>query len=134
MSSRTAAVALPAAVGGALAAATVFVAAVDPSRPGHFPPCPFLLVSGFYCPGCGGLRAVHALTRLDVGGALSFNPLFVAVAPFLVYLWAKWIVSAWRERPLRTRLTAPAVVWSFAALALLFGVVRNTPYGAFLAP
>ncbi|WP_062354849.1 DUF2752 domain-containing protein [Herbidospora yilanensis] len=134
MTSRTAAVVLPAAVGGLLAAATVFVAVVDPSRPGHFPPCPFLLVSGFYCPGCGGLRAVHALTRLDVGGALSFNPLFVAVAPFLVYLWAKWLSSAWRQRPLRTRLTAPVAVWSFVALALLFGVFRNTPYGAFLAP
>ncbi|GAB1817499.1 DUF2752 domain-containing protein [Herbidospora sp. RD11066] len=134
MSSRTGAVAVPAAVGGLLAAATAFVALVDPSRPGHYPVCPFLLVSGLYCPGCGGLRAVHALTRLDVGGALSFNPLFVAVAPFLVYLWAKWIASAWRGVPLRTRLTAPVVVWSFAALALLFGVVRNTPYGAFLAP
>ena len=57
--------ALAAAVGG-----TAVVATVDPSEPGHYPECPFHWITGLYCPGCGTLRAVHALTHGDVLGAI----------------------------------------------------------------
>ncbi|MEJ2068687.1 MAG: DUF2752 domain-containing protein, partial [Deltaproteobacteria bacterium] len=33
-------------------------------KPGQspiYPPCPFHLITGLYCPGCGSLRALHAL-------------------------------------------------------------------------
>lgn len=38
-------------------------------------PCPFKTVTGFPCPGCGGMRALDALLRGKFGEALSINPL-----------------------------------------------------------
>src|SRR5690606_29528852 len=43
------------------AAATLVVATVSPEEPGHYPTCPFLALTGAWCPGCGSLRALHAL-------------------------------------------------------------------------
>ncbi|HEX8006255.1 MAG TPA: DUF2752 domain-containing protein, partial [Trebonia sp.] len=63
----------PAGVAAITVAATGYVAAVDPNAAGHYPLCPFLAVSGFYCPGCGTLRAVHALAHGDPLAALGLN-------------------------------------------------------------
>jgi hypothetical protein len=116
------------------AAATAYVAAVDPNRPGHYPVCPFLALTGWWCPGCGGLRAVHALTRGDLGTALHDNVLVVALCGFTAGYWTFWALRASRGRPRPAfRLGRP---WAVAAavLVLLFTLVRNLPTGAFLAP
>ena len=42
----------PLAALAAVAMPTVFVAAVDPNTPGHYPVCPLLRLTGLYCPGC----------------------------------------------------------------------------------
>ncbi|WP_037604731.1 DUF2752 domain-containing protein [Streptacidiphilus rugosus] len=119
---------------GATAAATAYVGAVDPNRPGHYPVCPFLRLTGWWCPGCGGLRAVHALTRGDLTGALHDNALGVLLCATAVGVWAFWTtrVAAGRPRP-TIRLGRP---WIFLLLAvvLVFTVLRNLPTGAFLAP
>lgn len=65
-----------AAVLGLVAALTGLV---DPSRPGTYPTCPFLAATGLACPGCGSLRAMHALTHGDLLLALDRNALFVVV-------------------------------------------------------
>lgn len=58
------------------------------------PLCPFRLLIGFPCPGCGGLRAANMLLRGDVLSALYTNPLscivmiFFAILPF-IYLYDK---------------------------------------------
>ncbi|PYV86056.1 MAG: hypothetical protein DMG90_22080 [Acidobacteria bacterium] len=36
----------------------------NPASSGIFPPCPFLWLTGFYCPGCGSLRALHQLLHV----------------------------------------------------------------------
>ncbi|GIH26370.1 membrane protein [Acrocarpospora phusangensis] len=124
----------PAAVAAVTLAATGYVAAVDPNAPGHYPVCPFLAVSGFYCPGCGTLRAVHALAHGDPLAALDLNPLFTLTAPVLVYLWARWALAAWTGRRMSTVLARPVFAWGFVAAALLFWVARNLPAGRILAP
>lgn len=54
--------------------------------------CPFRLLTGIPCPGCGGLRAAKALLHGEVLQALYINPLSclvvlsLAVLPFL-YLY-----------------------------------------------
>ncbi|GAA0923819.1 DUF2752 domain-containing protein [Nonomuraea longicatena] len=129
-------------VGVALAAGAVFafVGAVDPNEPGHYPTCPFLWLTeqafgtGLYCPGCGTLRTIHALAHLDVVAALGLNPLAVAVLPFLAFWWGRWTVRAWRGRPRRVTLAHPGYVYAFLVVVLVYWVVRNLPFGAFLAP
>jgi hypothetical protein len=92
------------------------------------------MLTGLYCPGCGTMRTIHALAHLDPVAALGLNPLAVAMVPFLLFWWGRWLVNAWRGRPRRTTLAHPAYLWAFLALVLVYWVVRNLPFGAFLAP
>jgi hypothetical protein len=116
-------------------AAFAYVAAVDPNQPGHYPVCPLLRWTGLYCPGCGGLRAAHALTHGDLTAALGANALAVLLLLACAVGWAGWLATAVRGRP--PRLPLPARSWPWWALGALlaaFTVVRNLPFGAALAP
>lgn len=43
-------------------------------------PCLFHLFTGFYCPGCGGTRAILLLLKGDVAGSIKYHPfVFYAV-------------------------------------------------------
>ncbi|GHH62176.1 membrane protein [Streptosporangium violaceochromogenes] len=129
---RAAAAPLTAAL--AVGAAVALVALVDPNEPGHYPPCPFLALTGLYCPGCGGLRAVHALAHGDLVAALGFNPLAVVMLPVVVLLWGGWVARAWQGRPFDVKVIHPAYIWVFLGVMIVFWIARNTPYGTFLAP
>ncbi|MGW6504957.1 DUF2752 domain-containing protein [Nonomuraea angiospora] len=124
----------PLGVAGATGLVFAFVGLVDPNQPGHYPTCPFLWMTGLYCPGCGTLRTIHALAHLDPATALGMNPLAVAMMPFLLFWWGRWVVRAWQGRPRRTTLAHPAWLWAFLAIVMVYWVVRNLPFGAFLAP
>ncbi len=117
---------------GALAAVAV-VGAVDPNQPGHYPTCPFLAVTGWFCPGCGSLRALHALAHGDLREALARNPLMVVTVPALVLWWGAWLVRSVRARP--RRWVAPAwTIWALLVVVVAYGVARNLPGAEFLAP
>jgi hypothetical protein len=125
---------VPAAVAAAAAAGVAYVAMVDPNQPGHYPTCPFLALTGLYCPGCGTLRAVHALAHGDLGTAVGLNVVSVALVPFLVFTWGRWATRSWQGRPVRTNVVRPVFIWAFLALVIVFWIVRNLPFGRFLAP
>ncbi|WP_188194965.1 DUF2752 domain-containing protein [Nonomuraea sp. SYSU D8015] len=124
----------PLGVAAGAGAVVAFVGVVDPNEPGHYPTCPFLWLTGLYCPGCGTLRTIHALAHLDPVAALGLNPLAVAMIPLLLFWWGRWVVRAWQGKPRRTTLAHPAWLWAFLALVVVYWVVRNLPFGAFLAP
>ncbi|MER7366634.1 DUF2752 domain-containing protein [Nonomuraea wenchangensis] len=124
----------PLGVAAGTGAVFALVGAVDPNEPGHYPTCPFLWLTGLYCPGCGTLRSIHALAHLDPVAALGLNPLMVAMIPFLLFWWGRWVVRAWQGRPRRTTLAHPAWLWAFLAIVVVYWIVRNLPFGAFLAP
>jgi hypothetical protein len=113
--------------------ATAYIGMVDPNQPGHYPMCPTLAILGIDCPGCGGLRATHALAHGDIATALDNNALFVILIPVLVAAWAIWIYRAWTgvtpaSTPRRERISraAPIVI---LIVAMAFAVVRNlVPY------
>lgn len=123
----------PIASVAAATAAFAVIALVDPNQPGRYPTCPFLVVTGHYCPGCGTLRAVHALAEGDVTAAAGLNLLAVASLPVLALLWLLWLRQRWTGAP-RARPAPPTLIWALAIGALLFGLVRNLPFGAALAP
>lgn len=124
----------PSAVAMAVAGGVALVALVDPNRPGHYPPCPFLVLTGWYCPGCGTLRAIHALAHGDVGTALGLNVLSMACVPIVLAGWGYWVIRAYQGRPIRANRVRPAFIWAFLALAVVFWIVRNLSFGQFLAP
>ena len=98
-------------------------------------PCLFHWLTGFFCPGCGASRAVRSLLHLDFQQAFRYNAFVTAASPFLgVYalLLAVSYVRFGEDRVSRKVPIVPVVI--FAALAILYGVLRNIPAFSFLAP
>ena len=124
----------PVAVGTAGLAAVTLLRVRDPHEPGSYGYCPFLLLTGQPCPGCGGLRAVNDLARGDVVAAISSNLLVVAAAATLGVLWVGWLVRRWRGSSAGMLRFNERRGYALLAVLVVFGIVRNTPWGSWLAP
>lgn len=122
----------PFVAAGVALAGFALVAAVDPSVPGRYPTCPFLAVTGWFCPLCGGLRATHALSRLDVGGAFAFNPLVPPLLLALVVGSLIWVRRARAGGP--SYRWPPWFTWAVLGVSLAFLVLRNLPPLTWLRP
>lgn len=123
----------PAREGWSLALLTIVLAAglllfyvFDPASSGGFWVCPFHRLTGWYCPGCGGQRALHELLRGHFAAAFRFNPFAVLVfLPLAGYAYAAYALRVLGI----ARLPGVAVrnwqVMALLAAMILFGVVRN---------
>lgn len=116
----------PLLLGAGVAALTGYLHQVDPNEPGHYPGCPFLTLSGWYCPGCGGLRAVHHLSHGELDLALGMNPVVVLLLPVALVLWVGWVVRAARGLPEWVPSTRAVLVMT--GFVVVFWVVRNLPF------
>jgi Protein of unknown function (DUF2752) len=116
---------------GATAAAAPAVAVryrYNPLAVDFYPRCVLYLATGVYCPGCGALRAAHALLHGRILTALDYNALFVVALPFLAWAAAAQVMQAWTGRPVLPTValsgrTARAILWVF----IVFTVLRNIP-------
>ncbi|MEY4137811.1 MAG: hypothetical protein RL205_1939 [Actinomycetota bacterium] len=123
----------PLLTAGITAGALGYLAAVDPNQAGHYPLCPTKALFGIDCPGCGCLRGLHSLMHGDVVAAADHNILLLIFVPFVVVLWVRWMLRAWRgvtpAVSMRTfRLRNRAMIIVLIAI-LAFGIVRNfVPY------
>jgi hypothetical protein len=120
---------------GGVLAASVALHLRDPHAAGSWGICPWLALTGTYCPGCGGLRAVNDLTRGDLAAAASSNLLFVSSLPLLAMLWLRTVRQRWRgvTRPLPARVAGVGAAVGLVAV-VVFSVARNLPAGGWLAP
>lgn len=118
----------PVLLAGAVLGASVVLHLRDPHESGSYGFCPWLVLTGTYCPGCGGLRAVNELTRGDLAAAASSNLLLVGSVPLALVLWVAWFRDRWRgvaRRVDQRRAVLAATVLGVVVLA--FWVVRNLP-------
>ena len=103
------------------AGALAYVGFIDPRRPGAlYPPCPFKLLTGLDCPGCGGIRMTHDLLNGQFAAAFADNAFLFAGLPVLA-LW--WLSQRRRGRPAFTK--AVLVVLTLATIG--WTVIRNVP-------
>lgn len=101
--------------------ALAYVGLVNPHQPGSlFPPCPFKLLTGWNCPGCGGLRMTHDLLHGDVSAAVVDNVYLLIGLPLLA-VWSLW--RARRGRP----VLSPVLLVMLVVTATAWTVVRNLP-------
>lgn len=115
---------------GGLALSAVFAAT------GFGLTCPFLAVTGWLCPLCGGTRMGGALLHGDVAAALAYNPVAlvaVVVLGVLALVWAVELLGGPAIRPPERVREAWSRVppWAWPALggagAVAYAVVRNLP-------
>ena len=97
-------------------ASLTFLYFYNPENLGWFPRCPFLLLTGYKCPGCGTLRGIHCLVHLKFGEAFGYNPLMVVSLPFLLALLVFPKLS-------RNLLVSRVVL----IVVLCYWVLRNVP-------
>lgn len=109
---------IPVAVAGIL----LFV--FDPAGSALFPKCPFLMLTGLQCPGCGSQRAIHALLHLDIAEAFRHNALLVVSIPLLLLLGYAELNRS-RSPKLYARLHRPALIWGIFVLIILWWIGRN---------
>ena len=62
----------------------VFLYFYNPQDISFFPRCPFYALTGYKCPGCGTLRAMHALLHFQVAIAFKLNPFLFFSIPVIV--------------------------------------------------
>lgn len=112
----------------AFAVALLSVAVLADPETTHVPLCPLHAATGLYCPLCGGLRAIHALSRGALGSALRDNAMVTfALAALPIALWSR---SASASASRRSRRYATALV----VAATAFAVARNLPWAVSLRP
>ena len=90
------------------------------------PPCIFHKVTGFYCLGCGGTRAVFALVRGNVIKSLFYHPFVVYTA--LVGGW--FMISQTIERVTKGKVQIAMhfrmiYIWIGVALAVINFLWKN---------
>jgi hypothetical protein len=118
-----------------LSAAAIFVFFFNPASPANqwFPKCPFRLLTGMQCPGCGSTRAFYQLLHLHPLAAFKLNPLMVLTLPFIVYGFLGFTRSAVMGRPQRRLFIPPIYLWAWLFLLIFFWVFRNTPWYPFVS-
>ena len=109
-----------------MAATAVALYALDPATSAIFPSCPLRAWTGWLCPGCGTLRAMHALLHGSIAAALQANALATVAVLCAGVAWlhdrARPAAAPWLHSMSHAGFSAAGV-----ALALAFGALRNIP-------
>lgn len=102
-------------------AAIVVLYCFDPMQVSFYPRCPSKLLTGYDCPGCGTLRALHALSHGDVAAAWRFNAaLFFALPAAAVFFIG--------DMPRAPRWASAAAHWRYSPVILLAAIVLWTVF------
>ncbi len=98
----------------------------DTSHEQLAPKCPFLLLTGYRCPGCGTQRALHALMHLHIAEAFRYNPFLFFALPYALFL--AWLQS-WggsRKHPRLDRLVNGSKgIMTVFFLIVAYWILRN---------
>lgn len=114
-----------------MAAGALVIKYFNPVTAGFFPLCPFHVITGLNCPGCGMTRGFNALFRGDILGALHFNALIPFFAILFSYFALSLLLVAVRGYGLNWKIFTPKIVTVFLILTMIYAVTRNLPFYPF---
>jgi len=96
----------------------------DPSKSSLFPKCPFLVLTGYKCPGCGSQRAIHAILSGDIYTAWHFNAVLVIFLPIIIaYIVAEVMRKKWQRFYLG--MNNPWVILAILFVFIGWWIMRN---------
>lgn len=98
----------------------------DPQKTAVFPQCPFFLLTGYRCPGCGSQRAIHELIHLNIVEAFDHNPLVVLILPYILLgvYWA-YFDGAKAHPVLQKKFFGKYSAIIIILSIIAFGIARN---------
>lgn len=97
----------------------------DPSSVGFYPRCPFHLMTGLHCPGCGTIRALAALVHGNPRSAMAYNPLAVTMLPLLLTGYLSLVSEVFSGPSLQAFPRRARATWVLAGMIVVFWVLRN---------
>ena len=88
-------------------------------------PCPFHLLTGLNCPGCGATRMCLSLLKFDLASAFSANAGLLCMCPILLIMFVIWSVRYIRTGQKTFNKPWNALSCCMLILLLLWGAARN---------
>ena len=99
----------------------------NPLEVGFFPRCPFHILTGFLCPGCGSQRALHHLLNGNIALALDKNALFLIALPYISFGAFLDLKNNCNSKLIQIRKTlyGTSAIWIVLSIIIIFWLVRN---------
>ncbi|PZX60049.1 DUF2752 domain-containing protein [Hydrotalea sandarakina] len=99
----------------------------NPIHSVFFPKCPFLLLTGLKCPGCGSQRAIHYLLNFDILKAINENVLLVLSIPYLLagIVFESLLLPSDKMLKWRKRLFGQRAIIVIIVIVMVFWIFRN---------
>jgi len=116
-----------------VAGAATYLFLFDPAKGTGYPACPFRLLTGLQCPGCGSTRALHQLLHGHPVAAFEFNPLLVISLPLLALALVRFRGSLPTDDIPNNRVVSSRTGWLVLAVVIGFWVYRNTTFYPFVS-
>lgn len=98
---------------------------LNPTQYWFMPKCPFKLLTGLSCPGCGIQRAIHAFLHGKFTEAISYNYYLVYSLPYAASFAVLWIMDNKTSEVLRKVIENKYVVDFYVITFIIWLVVRN---------
>ena len=116
-----------------LLAGAAYLFVFEPGKSGFFPGCPFRLLTGFTCPGCGSTRAMHQILHGHFAAAFMLNPLLLLAIPFLLFALLRYSVIVMRGGVPRPNALPAPFIYALFVIIVSFWIFRNTPFYPFVS-
>lgn len=88
-------------------------------------PCIFQAVTGLYCPGCGGTRAVKYLLTGQIAKSLQYHPLVLYTAVIVTLEAVSAVIAKKTGRPERYLGHEKAWIYLGVGIILVNWIVKN---------
>ncbi len=99
---------------------------IDPNIYPVFPKCPFLVITGLECPGCGSQRSFHQLLHLNIGAAFKQNPLVVIFGPYILLgLYIEYIADKNKFKKVKSVLFGNYAAITILVVIMGYWIGRN---------
>lgn len=96
-----------------------FYSHINPIDYQWVPKCPFYLLTGYKCPGCGTQRAIYALLHGDILNGLIYNPMLMPAIFYIVLIYAT------RKKPIGDKITGTIATRVILVIVILYWLFRN---------
>lgn len=87
-------------------------------------PCFFNLLTGLWCPGCGGTRSLNALMNGDILKSLHYNSAVILILIILILLYIQQILKI-NGSSKKILLSGEKPVIIITIIMLLYYIIRN---------